>query len=227
MLLGCLVSLVLVSVEEANTLLVGFVESLDFYALGFGFCLPFVGQFLVVAVRESRHYSLGSVFEVCEFGLPFAAFLAVFHLSVAYGQQFQLGHARMVNGQPLDSVFEINPLQAVYYVVAPILLCPTLLACFNCAFEGAAIDTLISVNVVMCVHYLMSGQGTVLGIYGTACCGVAVLGRIISEYEIVVEAQRWNNNTAQQQLPDLLRDPVQQQELASEVVWQRAESQVL
>lgn len=178
-LLACLVGLFLVSVEGMGSVLVHFVETLDFYALGFGFCLPFVSQFLIVAVRESRHYTLGSVFEVVEFGLPFAAFLSIFHLCVAYGGQFHTGSV------PL---FTTPPGLTGLYALSPFVLWPLLFGYFSCALESAAIDVLISVTVALYVRAAVDMQGSVLVLYGSACCGLAVLGRVVCEYDLVLPA---------------------------------------
>lgn len=187
-LLCSVVSLVLVTAEEVSVMLTAVVETLDFYSLCFGFFLPFVAQFLLVAVRESRHYSLGSIFEVVEFGLPFAAFLSVFHLCVAYGQQFQQDKGTRPVGQPVSMDLDIAPGLACLYAVGPFLLGPVLLAYFHCALQGMAIDVLVSVNAVLCAHYLLNYSGSVLGIYGTVCCVVAAFVRVASEYEFLLEA---------------------------------------
>lgn len=187
-LLATLVSLVLVTAELMNQMLLEFVETLDLYALTFGLCLPFLGQFLMVAVRESRHYTLGSVVEVCEFGLPFAVFLSVFHLSVAYGQQFQLDN-RDHHGAPgreglatFLSVFRTDTPFVLFFTVTPLLVAPSLLCYVTCALDGSAIDTLIAVTLALCVHFLLDGPSSVLGIYGTVCCGFAFFIRVTAEY---------------------------------------------
>jgi hypothetical protein len=181
-LLTAVVGLALVSSDLFSALFAVFVETLDLYALAFGLCLPFVTQFLMAAVRDSRHYSLGSVFEVCEFGLPFAAFLAVFHLSVAYGQLLQLD-------QPGPRI-RADPACIAFYALAPLLVAPTLVAYVSCVLEGAAIDPLIAVGLALCVHWIIFGGGSVLGIYGAVCCGFAAVVRVLAEYNPVLADQR-------------------------------------
>ena len=186
-LLAALVSLGLVTAQLLNQMLVEFVETLDLYALTFGLCLPFLGQFLLVAVRESRHYTLGSVFEVCEFGLPFAVFLSIFHLSVAYGQLFQIdSQGQVPHGREglatFLAVFRTDRAFVLFYTLAPLLVAPCLLSYVTCALDGSAVDTLISVTLALCVHFLLDGRSSVMGIYGTACCGVALLIRVAAEY---------------------------------------------
>ena len=89
-LLTSLISLALISVELFETEIVQYITTLDLYSIFFGMALPFGGQFIMIAVRDNRRHTLATVFEVCEFGFPFTAFLGIFHLSVAYGQRFQL-----------------------------------------------------------------------------------------------------------------------------------------
>jgi len=176
-LLAALVSLVLVGSQLMDRMLREFVQALDLYALSFGLCLPFVGQFLLVAVRECRHYTLGSVVEVCEFGLPFAVFLSIFHLSVAYGQQYQF-HGRDTFG----SVFRLDRPFVLYHALAPLLTAPALLAYVTCALDGRAVDALISSALALCVHFMLDGPASVLGVYGAVACGLAVAVRLAAEY---------------------------------------------
>jgi hypothetical protein len=174
-LLTAIVSVLLVTVELFDATLLSFVGTLDLYSLAFGLLLPFVAQFVMVAVRESRHYTLGSVLEVCEFGLPFAVFLSVFHLSVAYGQRFQVEP-----GSP--PVFRMDTPFLVFYGVAPLLVGPSLVAYVTCVMEGCAIDSLISISLALCVHYMVFGKASVLGIYGILCSALAVAVRLLAEY---------------------------------------------
>jgi hypothetical protein len=221
-LLAAVLGLALVSADLFSSLFADFVQTLDLYALAFGLCMPFITQFLMAAVRDSRHYSLGSIFEVCEFGLPFAVFLAVFHLSVAYGQlsQVQQPQGNLAQG------FRTDPPCLVFYALAPLLVAPTLVAYVSCVLEGAAIDPLISIGVALCVHYFAFGpQSSVLGIYGTMCCGIAAAVRVLADYNPELGDQRaWGT-----QLPDRLTREAH--ELTSgleapdtEVAWARQDS---
>ena len=220
-LLTTLVSLLLVTAEIFDVTLVSFVNSLDLYSLAFGLILPFVAQFVMVTVRESRHYTLGSVLEVCEFGLPFAVFLSVFHLSVAYGQRFQVQAA----GPP---VFRTDAPFLIFYGVAPLLVGPSLVAYVSCVMEGCAIDSLISVSLTLCVHYLAFGKASALGIYGMLCGGLAVIARLLAEYSPPATSYPgmdsqlppdvvWRNREASELL-SVLSEPMPSD---TEVVWQR------
>jgi hypothetical protein len=215
-LLTALVSIMLVATDLFNTTLVSFVDTLDLYALVFGLCLPFIAQFLMIAVRDSRHYSLGSILEVCEFGLPFAVFLSVFHLSVAYWQRFQLG------GQPngTQPVFRTDPPFVLFYSLAPVFVGPSVVAYITCAIEGCAIDTLISVGLALCVHYLASSQASTLGIYGTLCGGLAFGVRLLAEYDPPVAGYPGMDS---QLPPSVLRQRSRDGSVSpdTEVAWQR------
>ncbi len=201
-LLAGLVSLLLVSLDLFNSMFMSFVQNLDFYSLLFGLCFPFVAQFLMVAVRDSRHYTLGSILEVCEFGLPFTVFLAVYHLSVAYGQRVQLD-GRNATTTP---VFRTDPPFIIFYSVAPVFVAPSLIAYVSCVLDGSAIDTLISTCFTLCMHYMFFGRASALGIYGAVCCGVAVIVRVVTEYTPLLGESCIHN---EQQLPQ-------------HVVWQRS-----
>jgi hypothetical protein len=184
-LMACVVSLILVSAELLSAEVVAFTSTLDLYSFGFGFCLPNVSHFLMVAVRDSRHFSLGSVIEVCEFGLPFTAFLCVFHLSVAYGQRFQIGSAGEGWGGKGLAVRTDTPF-LLFFALAPFLVCPCLVAFVSCVLEGSAIDPLLAVALSLCVHYVLEKPASALGIYGTVCCAVAIAIRVLSEYQPVL-----------------------------------------
>lgn len=230
-LLSCLVSLVLVTAQLMNQMLVDFVESLDLYALTFGLTLPFVAQFLMVAVRESRHYNLGSVVEVCEFGLPFAVFLSIFHLSVAYGQQFQIvsqeNHQQPGGVLTFTRVFRTDQPFVLFYTLAPFLIAPSLIGYVTCALHGSAIDALISVTVALCVHYYLDGPTSVTGIYGTVCCGMSFIIRVLADYSPLIPANPWwhadthlgnmRQRSYQQEAEDLTR--VLGEDV--DVVWQK------
>lgn len=86
---AAVLSLVLVSVPLLDSVVAWYVESVDIYSIIFGLVFPFCSQFILLVIRDHRRYTLGTVVEVCEFGFPFTAFLALFHLCVAYGQRYQ------------------------------------------------------------------------------------------------------------------------------------------
>lgn len=201
-LLACVVSIILVSSELLGTEVVAFTSTLDLYSFGFGFCLPNVSHFIMVAVRDSRHYSIGSVVEVCEFGLPFTAFLGIFHLSVAYGQRFQLGEGGHA-GPPMrtDGPF------IMFFAFAPLLVCPCLVAYVSCVLEGCSIDPLLAVSLSLCIHYLVEKPASPIGIYGTICCAVAIVIRVLSEYHPVLLPGIYSRNNNGQ--------------LTEHVIWER------
>lgn len=227
-LLSCLIALVLVTAQLLDQMLVDFVETLDLYALTFGLCLPFLAQFLMVAVRESRHYTIGSILEVCEFGLPFAVFLSIFHLSVAYGQQYQLEDLSNTTGSmgvlTFTRVFRTDAPFVTFFTVAPFLVAPSLIGYVTCALKGTAVDTLIAVTVTLCVNFYLDGPASVLGIYGTVCCGVAVVVRVLADYTPVISGPGWNHHArGVDQLGPMTAQERTEEGLGEEanVVWQR------
>lgn len=197
-LLTVIVSLLLVTFDLINTVLVTFVADLDLYSLVFGLCLPFASQFLMIAVRDSRRYSLGSVVEVCEFGLPFTAFLGIFHLSVAYGQRYQIiSDERPIPGQ-VNQTFALHGAEIVavlvrtdgpfllFYALAPLLVIPSLMGYISCVLDGSTIDPLLSISLTLCTQYLIICATSTVGIYGTVCCVVAIAIRVLAEYTPVL-----------------------------------------
>ncbi len=213
-LVAGLISISLVSVNLIAPTMVQFAGALDLYSIFFGLCLPFIAQFIMIAVRDTRHYSLGTVAQVCEFGFPFTAFLGVFHLSVAYGQRFQINtevstpyalYGTLFN-QSLDGYYhywQVHNITAqglirtdgpflLFYGLAPLLMVPAMVCYVECALDGCAVDPMLSLSTALCVqHFLVSTKGPffALGIYGTVCCAVATLIRVLCEYQFLLDGR--------------------------------------
>jgi hypothetical protein len=198
-----IVSVLLVTVDLIDKVMIEFVSTLDLYSIVFGFCLPFGAQFLMVAVRDNRRYTLGSVVEVCEFGFPFTVFLGIFHLSVAYGQRYQMSYATTAEYDPpfnkslafyhwdsknlsLDSILLTDGASLLFYCVAPLFVAPSLFAYTACVIEGSAIDPLLSISLALCVQYFSLCETSTLGIYGTVCCSLAIICRVLGEFTPVL-----------------------------------------
>ena len=216
-LLTVVVSIVLVSFETLYDILPLIASNLDLYSLFFGICLPVISQFIMVAIRDCHNHTLGSVVEVCEFGLPFTSFLGIFHLSVAYGQRFQMnldgpviGYDTVLNQTWYHDVYAVHirtdgPF-LLFYGLAPFLMIPSVIAYVSCALEGSTIDPLLTVGLSLCTHYLVEWPASTLGIYGTVCCAVAVAIRVLSEYRPSYLVPIQGNDTL----------------LPQHVVWQRS-----
>lgn len=216
-LIAGLISLSLVSANLIGPVILQYAESLDFYSLFFGICLPFVAQFIMIAVRDTRHFSLGTVAQVCEFGFPFTAFLGLFHLSVAYGQRFQIRAESEVElsnayyyyygslfNQSLDDYYhfwQTHNLTAqglirtdgpflLFYTVTPLLIVPTIVCYVECALDGCSIDPMLALGAALSVqHFILVPHGPMpaLGIYGTICCVVGCLSRVLCEYQFMLD----------------------------------------
>lgn len=230
-LIASLISVSLVSMDLIGDVVVQYVTAVDLYSIFFGLCLPFMAQFIMIAVRDTRHYSLGTVAQVCEFGLPFTAFLGIFHLSVAYGQRFQINTDVEESVSPYfdygslfnqswygpsnftaQNVIRMDGPFLLFYGVAPLLLGPTIVCYVSCALNGTAIDPLLSLGMVLCIQRLIrmpSGPPSTLGIYGTICCAVAVMARVLCEYQFMLESSE----------PVSLQ--MESPHLTQRVVWQR------
>lgn len=214
-LLTGFVSMILVSMDLFRQELAQFTSTIDLYSFVYGVCLPIFSHFLMIAVRDSRRFSIGSVVEVCEFGLPFTAFLGVFHLSVAYGQRFQLespsaaGSDLFLNASWARAAFSPEVRSdgpfVLFYAATPLLVGPLVVGYVSCVLEGCSIDPMIAVGLALCVHFLMESSASALGIYGTVCCCVALGVRVMGECS-----------------PQLLPPPqAESGQLDQQVVWDR------
>lgn len=214
-LLTGIVALVLVSCEAMNGDIMTFARTVDLYSILFGLCLPFVAQFLMGTVRDFRHYALGSIIEVCEFGFPFAAFLGIFHLGVAYGQRFQLTSETIpppfeygtLFNESLDyyywyhknlsaqSMLRTDGPVILFFGITPLLIVPSVVCYVSCVLQGSSIDPMLSLSLALCVQHILPGQSnspSTLGIYGTVCCGVACIIRILCEYRVDLPLDPYN-----------------------------------
>ena len=208
-LLTGLVALVLVSCDVLNEPVMQYAKTLDLYSIFFGLCLPFAAQFLMATVRDFRHYALGSILEVCEFGFPFAAFLGIFHLGVAYGQRFELAsnakpppfeYGTLFN-ESLDYYYWYHKnLSAqgmlrtdgpviLFFGLTPLLIVPSVICYVSCVLQGSSVDPLLALSLALCVQQVLpnelktSGPST-LGIYGSVCCGFACILRVFCEFRM-------------------------------------------
>jgi hypothetical protein len=199
-----LLALVLVSADLFEKEIVQYITTLDLYSIFFGMVLPFAGQFIMIVVRDNKHHSFGTVIEVCEFGFPFATFLGIFHLSVAYGQRFQLhtdseSERQYVSNTTIDysswypGNFTSGGISVsssgqylTYYFISPLLLVPGMISYVACILEGTAIDPMLSLTLALCIQHITlrsAGSNSLLGIVGVAVCSVAIFLRIFCEYD--------------------------------------------
>lgn len=238
-----LISLSLVSANLIGPVILQYAESLDFYALFFGICLPFIAQFIMIAVRDTRHFSLGTVGQVCEFGFPFTAFLGLFHLSVAYGQRFQIKadseldisnayyyyygslfnqslgdyyHFWQAHNLTAQGLIRTDGPFLLFYTLTPLLVVPTLTCYVECVLDGCSIDPMLSLGAALSVqHFILAPRGpmSTLGIYGTVCCVVACGARVLCEYQFMLDGH------------DPPRLQAESPHLTQRVVWEREKRQ--
>lgn len=233
------VALYLISANLVGPLLLQYVETLDLYSGFFGICLPFIVQLIMIAVRDTRHFSLGTVAQVCEFGFPFTAFLGVFHLSVAYGQRFQMKadseielsnayyyyynslfnqsigdyyHFWNTHNLTAQGLIRTDGPFLLFYSVVPLLVVPVVVCYVECALDGCSIDTMLSMGAALSVqHFLLASHGPMatLGVYGTVCCAMAWLIRLACEYQFMLDGH------------DPPRLQAESTQLTHRVVWER------
>ena len=212
-LLVAMVSLLLVSTDAVGSVVITYVTTLDLYSIFFGLFFPFVSQLIMVVVRDAKGFSLGNAVQVCEFGFPFAAFLGVFHLSVAYGQRFQMSgsineqlsehHIRNLTMSSFGTIHLETPV-VLFYGLTPLLIIPCLFMYITCTLEGCAIDPLLSLGLALCIQHLIlapAGTTSVLGIYGTICSVIGCLLRLFSEYKFMNHRPRASMHVPSNQLP--------------------------
>jgi hypothetical protein len=229
-LLLAVIALVLVSADLLDSMVIKYVSTLDIYSIFFGLVFPFGSQFILIIIRDSRRYTLGTVVEVCEFGFPFTVFLGIFHLCVAYGQRFQsdsdslsgfqgllfnsssgeLKNWYQYNHQLFDRVVETNGASLLFYSLTPLLMVPALVCYMSCVLDGCAVDPLIALTFSLCVEHLATRPASSsLGIGGMVLVSLALVLRVLCEYR-----------------PNLVRDPYftqgQSDLLPHTIVWSRA-----
>ncbi len=201
------VALILVSIAPFDDTLAGFFRKTDVYSIFFAIVLPCCSQLILIVVRDSRHFTLGGVLEVCEFGFPFTAFLAVFHLSVAYGQrvqtdadEYQLQTVNSSSGfsfwspgpsvnNETRSIVVLNRIitaadgsAILFYTLSPLFMVPTLVCYLSCVLEGCAIDPLLCLTFALSIEHLVRGGDPRMGVPAMILSSLALLARIIGEF---------------------------------------------
>lgn len=243
-LLACMVSLFLVCVDLFRGEFSEFAKTLDLYSVIFGLCLPLLSHFLMIAVRDSRRFSIGSVVELCEFGLPFTVFLGVFHICVAYGQRFELGRDSSLMAYDVFSnetwdraIFSTHVRTdgpfVLFYCLGPLLVCPFVLGYVSCVMEGSGIDPMLAVALSLCVHFLVEGSVSTLGVYGVVCCAVAIAIRVMGEFSPQLRPHPqsepsqlnqqvvWERHARRVEVAAELTRGLDTPELDEQVVWER------
>jgi hypothetical protein len=205
-----LVSLTLVSVTLMDSVVSRYFELVDLYSIIFGLIFPFCSQFILSVIRDHRRYALGTVIEICEFGFPFTAFLALFHLCVAYGQRYQSDSDVMsaysqtnavsvnatavasyidfeywyhINDTVVKNVIETNSPFLVFYGLTPMFMIPAVVCYVSCALDGCAIDPLLSICLVLCVqHFWTTVAPSALVIASIVFVSLGMVMRVACEY---------------------------------------------
>jgi hypothetical protein len=215
-LVATLLALVLVSADLFDAAVAAYIATLDLYSIFFAMVFPFCSQFILIIIRDCRRYTIEGVVELCEFGFPFTAFLGIFHLCVAYGQRFQTDtdaqneyashHNHSDTGwfRPDDGTFiETTWPYIIFYSLTPFFLTPSLVCYLSCVLEGCAVDPFLSLTFALSVEHVItrsSGPTSALGIAGTVFSVLAILLRILCDYQPRISCEIYSLQSESTQL---------------------------
>jgi len=189
--LATLTAVTMVTVDISSVLIDQYFNNLDLFSLFFGIIMPFSIQFIMLTVKDHRQYTVGTILEICEFGLPFSCILSGLYLFTCYGHNFQLN---TYFNQTIDWNFNQNLNQTMntitntesnilFYIVAPFLAAPAALMFTSSILDDCAIDSLLSITMAMTVEHFIKSPPSACAIYALIITLVAILLRIIFEFE--------------------------------------------
>lgn len=118
----------------------------------------------------------------------------------------------------------------LFYALAPLFTVPSIVCYVSSVLDGRAIDPLLSLTMALCVERLIDtplGPASTLSIYGTACCALAFVIRVLGEYKPrLADSDRYNLQAESTQLTEraikerdirLAQEAIELEELSQEL----------
>jgi len=186
-ILATLTAVTMVTIDISAVLIDAYINNLDLFSLFFGIILPFSIQFIMLTVKDHRQYTIGTLLELCEFGLPFSCILSGIYLFTCYGHNFQLNaHVNQSiywNLNQTISSIDATENNLLFYVTAPFLAVPAVLLFTSSILDNCAIDSLLSIVMAMSVEHFIRSPPSEFAIYSLIINIVAILLRMMIEFE--------------------------------------------
>ena len=186
-ILGTLTAVAMITIDLSSGLMDQYFDNLDLFSLFFGIILPFAIQFIMLAVKDHRQYTIGTLLEVCEFGLPFSCILSVAYLFTCYGHNFQLNsqYNQTINWNLNQTLNTINKTEndILFYMVSPFLVIPAVIMFTSAILDDCAIDSLLSISMAMSVEHFITSKPSIYAIYSLVVNLVLILLRMAFEFE--------------------------------------------
>jgi hypothetical protein len=144
--------------------LVNTIEQRDWFSVTFGMLLPFIGVLIMYCIKGNKKYNLGSIVEICEFGLPFSGIIAL----LIFVSMYQL----YIHNKDVEFVHYLQTNFIATVLVSPIPLALVLLLLVEAVVNNHVLDVLISVSVASNIIQLAENeqsQSALISIILTFC----------------------------------------------------------
>lgn len=182
LIMCALVATMAISLDNPGGPLIDLVLNLDVFSFMCGAILPIMACMLLIIVKEQRRYTLGNVYELCEFGLPFACILAVMFLMVSDGQNITLITQNITASNSTDYQELAVRYQSTLGVIflTPLILTPAVLIFMASVMQHNCMDPLLAMFFVSSFMYMDSRMDSSLAIGAFVVSFLTVFMRIIS-----------------------------------------------
>lgn len=182
LIICALIAIMVISLDSPSGPLVDMVLHLDIFSITCGGFLPFIVCLFLIIVKEQRRYTLGNVYELCEFGLPFACILAVMFLMVSDGQNIQIITQNLTASNSTDYEGLAMTYKSAIGVtlLSPLILTPVMLIFMASIMQRNAMDPLLALLLVSTLTYMDAHMDNSLAVGAFVTAMLTVFMRIIS-----------------------------------------------
>lgn len=177
-----LVATMVISLDSPGGPLIDLVLNLDVFSFMCGGILPIMACMLLIIVKEQRRYTLGNVYELCEFGLPFACILAVMFLMVSDGQSIRIITQNITESNSTDYGELLVTHRSILGVpfLIPLILTPAVLIFMASVMQHNCMDPLLAMFFVSSLMYMNSRMDSSLAIGVFVVAVLTIFMRVIS-----------------------------------------------
>lgn len=178
--------ILVVSIDGPGAPLIDMVLNIDMFSIVCGVFLPFLSCVLLILVKDQRRYTLGTVYELCEFGLPFTCILAVIFLVVSDGQNIKLitQNITMANSTDYQDILANSQSVLSMALGMPLLYGMAILMFMANILHNNSIDPLLSLCLVGTLRYLQAHPNNTTAMFCFSMVVGVIFFRIITIDEV-------------------------------------------
>lgn len=158
----------------------------DWFGVLFGMIVPLGGVLLLCAIKSNKKFNIGSIVEVCEFGLPFSGIIAMLMFVSMYQLYMEKKDEAFVHY--LETNFIVTVL------LSPIPLMLILLLIVEAVVNNHILDVLISISMASNIIQLSLDAQSQSALISTILCFCAFVLRLTIFTELITKKS--NNGNA-------------------------------